>query len=247
MDDPAVPESTLREALAYLRTVNTRLGGWAALRRHLAAWSRRWPKDRPVTLLDVGTGSADIPILARRWARSRGFDLRVTAIDAHHTTISLATEHVRDALDAAGEPADPALDSAPVRVMLADARALHSHFRARSFDYVHAGLFLHHLPDIEVLTVLAGMERTTRAGIIWNDLVRSAFISAMATPFLLRTPPIVRHDARVSFEAGFTRAEALDFARRADITYARFRRTWLLYRFTLAGERPGAWSPAPSA
>src|SRR5690606_31957787 len=83
MDDPAATREELRTALAYIRWVNRVLGESRALIGHLARWSRRWPKDRPVTLLDVGTGSADIPLEAVRWARQRGFDLRVTAVDLH--------------------------------------------------------------------------------------------------------------------------------------------------------------------
>src|SRR6185369_6131668 len=90
MDDPDVPRQELGRALWYIRAVNRRLGGVKALLSHLKAWSVRWPKDVPITLLDVATGSADLPLAAWRWAKGAGFDLRVTAIDKHGETLEFA-------------------------------------------------------------------------------------------------------------------------------------------------------------
>src|ERR1051325_10085379 len=94
MDDPNVPRRELGRALRYIRAVNRNLGGVRALLNHLKDWSVRWPKDRPVTMLDVATGSADLPLAAWRWARGAGFDLRVTAIDKHSETLEFARERV---------------------------------------------------------------------------------------------------------------------------------------------------------
>lgn len=227
MDDPTIPREELAESLRFIRAVNRRLGGTRAVIAHLSRWSRRWPQDRPITFLDVATGSADIPLAVRRWGVERGFDIRVTAIDNHETTLALAREHI------AG------VDG--IEIAHADALALAERFNAQSFDYVHAGMFLHHLPDIEVLTALRIMDRLARAGIIWNDLVRSR-LGVVAIRFLtLGAPPGVRHDARVSVEAGFTPREAREYARRIDLDYAHMRWSLLTHRFTLAGEKSGAW------
>ncbi|MEC9373740.1 MAG: methyltransferase, partial [Planctomycetota bacterium] len=90
MDDPGVDRAALAESLEYIRWVNRRMGGHAALLRHLKRWSARWPRDRAVTLLDMATGSADAAVAARRWGLDAGFDLRVTGIDLHETTLELA-------------------------------------------------------------------------------------------------------------------------------------------------------------
>lgn len=228
MDDPAAPRGELDTALRFIRGVNARLGGSAALVNHLRRWSARWPKDRPVTLLDIGTGSADIPLVAVRWARNAGFDLRVTAVDRHETTLDLARAHVAD------EPA--------IELVRADALSLTDRYEPRSFDYTHAGMFLHHLPDVEVLTALRIMDRLARAGIIWNDLVRSRIASVAIRLLTTGQPEMVKHDARVSVRAGFTPAEVRDTARRLDLTYCRARWGLFTQRFTLAGEKPGAWA-----
>ena len=68
MDDPGVDPAALAAALGYIERVNRWMGGRSALISHLRKWSVRWPKDRPVTLLDIATGSADLPIAAVRIA-----------------------------------------------------------------------------------------------------------------------------------------------------------------------------------
>lgn len=232
MDDPAVDRGALRDALGYIRTVNRRLGGVAALIAHLERWSASWPTDRPVTLLDIATGSADIPLEAVRWARGRGFDLRVTGVDLHATTLELARDHIEREPDLARS----------IELRRADALDLSNLYPPGAFDYAHAGLFLHHLREIQGMTVLATMDRLVSRGIVWNDLVRSNVGRAAITLMTLGKPPMIRHDARASVRAGFTRAEAIDLARRVGLDYCRYRWSLLTHRFTLAGEKPGAWA-----
>lgn len=231
MDDPSVEPEKLGRSLAYIRAVNRRLGGQAALLRHLNEWSSRWPKDGPITLLDIATGSADLPVAARRWALARGFDLRITGVDLHETTLDFARAYIEEASK------DEPRISEGIELRRVDAGALMDHYEPGAFDYVHAGLFLHHLPEIEILTVLRIMERLCRRGLIWNDLVRSRLAHLAIRLLTLRQPEMVRHDARVSVEAGFTKREVLDIARRLDLDWCRYRASFVAQRFTLAGEK----------
>ncbi|MFO0873836.1 MAG: hypothetical protein U0575_07675 [Phycisphaerales bacterium] len=109
-----------------------------------------------------------------------------------------------------------------------------------SFDIAHAGMFLHHLPDIEIVTVLRIMQRLACVGLVWNDLVRDALSRVGVRAITLGTPRIVRHDAIVSVDKGFTRSEAQDLARRAGLTRVTYRRH-VFGRFTLvaAGQERG--------
>jgi SAM-dependent methyltransferase len=227
MDAPDAPREELRAALGYLRFVNRRLGGSKALIRCLERFSPRWPRDRAVTLLDVGAGSGDVAQAARAWAAQRGFDLRVTVVDQHVETVRVARERVGG--------------DAGIEVVEADALTLTDRFAVGSFDYAHAGLFLHHLNDVQALTMLRVMDRLTRAGVIWSDLVRSRVMEAAVALSIRGQAPMVRHDAVVSVQAGFTRREALDMAARLDMRWLRWRREPLLYRFVMAGEKPEAW------
>lgn len=227
MDEGNVSEADMRAALRFIRGVNRRLGGAAALIRHLQTWSVSWPKGRPITLLDLGTGSADIPMAVRRWSQAHGHDVRITATDIHPLTLALAREHVGD--------------TPGIEVRELDALSMRDTLGARSFDYVHAGMFLHHLSEIQILTVLAGMERVAARGVVWNDLVRSRLNLAFITLLTIGQPEIIKHDARASVRAGFDRREVMDLARRTDLGFCRYESSLFTGRFTLAGERPGAW------
>jgi hypothetical protein len=237
MDEPGVARAELAGALEYIRAVNRRLGGTRALLKHLRRWSVGWPRDRAVTLLDVATGSADLPVAAREWAMKAGFDLRVTGVDVHPTTLEIAQEYVAGCARGRAELVRAADGSEAITLMQADALRLMERFKAGSFDYVHAGLFLHHLPEIEILTVLRIMDRLAARGVIWNDLVRSRVGYAAIHVLTWGRPRMVRHDARVSVRAGFTRREALDLTRRSGIDYGWYSWNVLTHRFTVAGER----------
>ena len=219
MDDPAAPPGELARSLAYIRRVNSLLGYSRATVGHLARFSRRWKPGETVRILDVATGSADIPRAILRWSRRRDFDVRVVAVDLHHTTLKLAAQ-----------PAEPRL-----RFVRAD--ALRLPFANGSFDYVLTAMFLHHLDDDAAAGVLREMDRVARRGIIAADLLRHRRAYAWITLLTLGAGPMVRHDARASVAQAFTKAEVLALRGRAGIGYASYHRHFA-HRFALAGERP---------
>lgn len=222
MDDPAADPRELNRALGFLRLINRRFGGAAAALTVLDRWSNPRIARRPLRILDVGTGSADIPLAIVRWARQRAIPVHVTGIDRHQTTLAAAREYV------AGTP--------EIELIAMDALELADRFNPDEFDVAHAGLFLHHLTDIEVMTVLRAMQRVARIGVIWNDLVRRGVAKVGVALATLGAPPMARHDALVSVDAGFTKREAIDLTRRVGLEHRRYR-THLCYRFTLTSTR----------
>jgi predicted O-methyltransferase YrrM len=232
IDDPDVADAELRESLAFIRAVNRRLGGAEALLSRLRRWSDRWPHGETIRLIDIGTGSADIPLACVRWARQAGHDLRITAVDVHPKTLAAARDHLAEDPEAAER----------IELVQADARQLMDIFEPKQFHYAHAGMFLHHLPEIEVLTVLRIMHRLSSAGVVWNDLLRSPMVYAVTHLMTARMPEMVRHDARVSVRAAFSRRDAIDIARRVGLDYCRVKVHRLQGRIIVAGEKPGAWA-----
>lgn len=238
MDEPDAMRADLDVALRFLRKANARLGGTNAALRQFQIWAKTWPRDASggvgaaagtgtIRVLDIGSGSADIPLALARWARSNGHRLRITAVDRHPVTCDLAREFLRSQGDEAAKDID---------IVQHDALRLTDVFASGSFDYAHTGLFLHHLHDVEVLTLLTIMDRLTTRGMIWNDLVRVRWPRLMMGPFLIGAPAIVKHDAIVSAQAGFTRREAFDLAHRAGWMRPTWRRH-LVHRFTLAASK----------
>ena len=205
------PES-VQGALRDIRWVNRILGGRRALLHPLAALLDELPPDRPLEVLDVGTGGADLPLDMVDLAVRRGRRVRVTAVDRDASAASAAARF------AAGRP--------EVRVVLADAENLP--FEDRSFDLVTASMFLHHFDHGGVVGLLRRFRRLARRAVVVNDLRRHrlpwAFIATVA--HATRRDAMFRHDAPLSVLRGFTDDELFVAAREAGVTNPRLERRW---------------------
>jgi hypothetical protein len=71
MDLPGNPKALLVEDLRNLRIINRYLGGYRGVIKGLKRLVGEG-RMRRFSLLDVGTGSADIPKVIVQWARNRG-------------------------------------------------------------------------------------------------------------------------------------------------------------------------------
>ena len=222
MDDPNVDRANLEASLRFIRLVNRRLGGVAAVLNYLKRWSADWPADRTIRILDVGTGSADIPLAIANWASTSQHQVHITAIDLREATLSIAREQV-------GHRSDIAL-------VQADGRNLMDKFEPDSFDYVHAGTFLSRLSDIEVMTVLRIMDRLSARGLIWSDFVRGPIAKLAVRLLTFRASAMIKHDGLVSVAAGFTRREVLELVKRVGLEKPKYHRH-LLGRFALVSEK----------
>lgn len=233
VDDSSVSPADLDYIMTYLRGLNRRLGGVEALLSNLRRWSADWSPGATIRLLDVATGTADLPLEASRWARAAGFDLRIAAVDLNPATLELARRHI------GGQPG--------IELLQCDARSLLSRFEPGSFDYVHSGQFLHHLADADIVTVLRVMNALCTRGLVWNDLMRSRRGYAVTWLFTLGRKRVLRHDACASIRAGFTADEARALASRAGLEGAVYADSILHHRFTLTLDKPAATPRVPRA
>ena len=104
----------------------------------------RSTRQSEASILDVGTGAADIPFALLADARRHGRTLSVTAVDSR-TEIVAAARTAAD--DGHGVPAELVID-------VADGRALP--FADGSFDVGHASLVVHHLEPTDAVAFLTG-------------------------------------------------------------------------------------------
>lgn len=224
MDEPDVDRRELARALACIRWVNRRLGGTGAVLGHLRRWSTRWPRTGgPVRILDVATGSADIPAAVLRWARRGGRHVEVIGLDRHPTTLAIARDWTRTT------PGLTLVRGDALRLPVADA----------SVDYATCSMFLHHLDDAAALAVLREMLRVSRRGVIVNDLLRSRWAKACIGVLTLFSGSMAHHDGRISVAKGWTSGEARGWAIALQNPWLRWQ-SHPFARFTLAGERPDA-------
>jgi SAM-dependent methyltransferase len=194
LDDPAVLAGNLRD----LRRANRWLGGVALSRRALDSLAgRAADRGEAVTLLDVGTGAADVPLaLLGDWER-RGRRLEVTAVDDRPEVV------------AAARAITPGLDAHPrLRLAVADGRALP--WPDDSFDVAHCSLLLHHLDERSAVALLREMVRVSRRGIVVNDLRRGRhlWLGAWLLAHVATRNRYTRHDAPLSVRRAWTPGEA---------------------------------------
>ena len=194
LDDPDTPPALRERSLRDVRVANTLLGGTHAV---LAELRRVLPTlGKTATMLDVGTGLADIPAASSKLARKRGVQLGTFAVDEAESLLHAAATRVEQGV-------------------CADAR--HLPFADASVDVVTCSQVLHHFTDDEVPDLLRELNRVARRCVVVSDLRRSWIA---ATGFWLVTwplgfHPVSRHDGFTSVLRGFTSAELARHVRKA--------------------------------
>lgn len=155
MDLPGQPKDLLIDDLRNLRLINRYLGGRRNAVRGLArAIGNGSPG--PFTLLDLGTGSADIPASIVRWARSRALGCRISCLELEAITVEQAAAQTRGMSE--------------ISIVRGDALA--PPFSPKAFDFVLASQFLHHFSDDRIVALLRNWAGLARRAVIVNDLVR---------------------------------------------------------------------------
>jgi SAM-dependent methyltransferase len=220
LDDPAALVGNLRD----LRRINRWLGGVALTSAGIDALAAH---RRDLTVLDVGTGGADIPLALLVAAPRRGRTVRVVGLDNRPEVLAAA---------AIAAPAVATTDG--LTMQLGDGRSLP--YPDDAFDVVHASLVLHHLDGDEGPAVLREMARVARLGIVVNDLHRSrlAWIGAWLLGHVLTTNRYTRHDAPLSVRRAYRVDEALDLVRATGLAPVRTIRGRFGHRYAIAAVRP---------
>ena len=216
LDDPATTPALRERSMRDVGRANTVLGGAHAV---LAEFLRLLPSlGHDVTLLDVGTGLADIPMRARRLAERRGVHLTTFGVDRAESLASACA----GALEAS---------------TCGDARFLP--FADGSVDVVICSQVLHHFEDDEIIVVLRELQRVARRAVIVSDLRRSwvAVAGFWLVAWLLGFHAVTRHDGAVSVLRGFTDRDLADHVHHATGRVANVRRH-LGYRLT------ATWTPS---
>lgn len=194
LDDPDALAGNLRD----LARVNRLLGGVALSRRGLEVLAGRLAEaGTTISLLDVGTGAADIPLALLDDWRHRGRRLDVTGVDEREEVLQ-AARRVRPSIDTV----------AGLRLVVADGRQLP--WPDASFDVVHCSLVLHHLDQRDAVALLREMARVARLGIVVNDLARGRlrWVGAWLLAHLGTRNRFTRHDAPLSVRRAWSRREA---------------------------------------
>jgi ubiquinone/menaquinone biosynthesis C-methylase UbiE len=200
-------EQDLVETLRDIRRANIfGLGTWV-IKYHLARLVEDFPDNRTLRVLDIATGSADIPEELCRWAQKAGRKIEITATDISPEILQVARERIKRA----------GFEDA---VYFVACDAIAAPFAEGAFDIVTCSLALHHLSLAAAHNAMREMERLSRLGFIINDIYRAqgAWIMAWILTRLTTTNRLTRHDGPASVYRAFTSAELRKIARNSGIT-----------------------------
>ncbi|GAB4384186.1 MAG: class I SAM-dependent methyltransferase [Phycisphaerales bacterium] len=221
MDDPFLDAAEHAAALAGLARLN-RLSRAAA---NLWPYIRREAEraGRPLRVLDVATGSADVPVALALRARRAHIQLELHACDVSPRALRIAQTRAERA-------------GVPISTFVSDLQASD---RLGAFDVVTCSLFLHHLPHDAAVQALHTMADATGRLLLVSDLRRSrtGLILAWTASRCLTRSRVVHTDAVRSVQAAWTMREMRAMAQAAGLDDATVEPTWP-QRMLLRWRRP---------
>ena len=202
MDLPGNPKELLEEDLRNLRIINRYLGGY----RGIMIGLKRLVEKQSLaefSLLDVGTGSGDIPAAIARWGRRRGVGVKIVGLEPEPTTVMVGALHTKKLPE--------------ISIVRGDAAA--PPFRSSAFDFVLASQLLHHFPEEQIVALLRIWSHIARKAVIVSDLIRHpvAYCGIRVITRLFTRNIMTLTDGPLSVRRAFTLAEWGELFRRADI------------------------------
>ena len=209
-DQPDLDSELLWQALAGLESINSWSRSPYVLWPSIRALGRQMR--RPLRVLDIATGAADVPISLWHLARRAKLALQVEACDLNPRTVSYAQHRARE-------------KKAEVHVFPLD--VLHQEI-PHHYDVVMCSLFLHHLSDAEAVLVLGRMAQAASHMLLVNDLLRGVeglVLGYLCLPFLTRSK-VNRVDGIRSVRAAFTLDEVRLLASRAGLSGTVVEKHW---------------------
>jgi ubiquinone/menaquinone biosynthesis C-methylase UbiE len=209
----------LRHSLDQVAEVNALLGGRRAVWLALRPWLRA---GETLRILDVGTGSADIPIdVVKRAARAQQ-QVHITATDVHPQMCAIA--------------AGRTMRMREIRVEAADALSLP--YEDDSFDIVLLSLTLHHFEQDAQVRALREARRVAGRAVIVNELERCRanwYGARLLAATRWRGNRLTRHDGPLSVLRAFTRPELEQLAHAAGLNILSLRRRFF-FRLVMVAE-----------
>jgi SAM-dependent methyltransferase len=235
MDLAGNPKEVLAEDLRNLRILNRYLGGYRSVLHGLDRLVGTGKLSR-FSLLDVGTGSGDIPTRITHWAQQRGIKASIVALEPEPVTARIAAiltqqqtnppfVSLGQRLPSAVIPAEAGIQceneghSPNLGISVVRGDGHEPPFRAASFDFVLASQLLHHFSEEKIVALLRTWSRLARRAIIVSDLVRHpvAYYGIRFLTKLFTRNIMTLTDAPLSVQRAFTMAEWRELFLRAEI------------------------------
>ena len=189
MDRPQPVSLELERDLEGLRQLNRWFGSYALVLKFIRRWIKPGARLR---VLDLATGSGDIPRLLVDCARNIGAQIQVDAVDRQSATVEIARKL------SAGYP--------EISYHKGDILGWNG---APDHDIALCSLVLHHFSDAEAVSVLRRCRELSKRFVLVSDLRRGFLLRTgvhVLTALIFREP-MTRFDARLSARRAFSFSE----------------------------------------
>ena len=187
MDRPQPVSSELERDLANLRSLNRRFGSHRLVRQFLRRWLKAGARAR---VLDLATGSGDIPRLVTQFARANRVRVHVDAIDRQNATIEIARR----------------LSADYPEINFAVADVFEWNPAGELYDMVLCSLALHHFSESDAVRVLQKCRELSRGAVLVADLrrARGLSIAIWLVTALFYREEMTKVDGRLSAARAFS-------------------------------------------
>ena len=197
MDRGQPPSSELERDLQRIRQLNRWFGSYHLVLSFIRRWIRSADKLRVV---DLATGSGDIPRLIVDYARKISAKVEIDGLDRQPATLEIARR----------------LSTDYPEISYREANILEWN-SVESYDITLCTLALHHFSNEDAVRLLRRCYQMSKRFVLVSDLRRS--FSLIAGVYVLTTlifrEPMTRYDARLSAIRAFSFSEMRDLALRA--------------------------------
>jgi 2-polyprenyl-3-methyl-5-hydroxy-6-metoxy-1,4-benzoquinol methylase len=197
MDQPQPVSTELERHLQNLRRLNRLFGSYSLVLHFLRRWIKRGNRLR---IVDLATGSGDIPRLIVDYARKVGGEVEIDALDRQSATLEIAKR----------------LSASYPEISFIEANILE--WRSpQPYDIALCSLALHHFSEEDAVLLLRRCRDVSRNFVLVSDLRRGllATIGVYLLTALIFRDPMSRHDGRLSAARAFSFVELAQLARRA--------------------------------
>jgi ubiquinone/menaquinone biosynthesis C-methylase UbiE len=187
LDDPGIPAKLLFQNLRELDFINRILGGHIITLKGIRKLVTK--KNRTYHIVDLGCGSGDSMKQIARWAKAKGYTVKLTGVDKNTDAIDFMKDNCRSFTEISGIVSD-----------------YQEYINAGDpIDIIHCSLFCHHLKDDELVVLFRDLKRYTRTGFIVNDLHRNwlAYYGVKIITRLLNGSALSRNDGPISILRAF--------------------------------------------
>jgi SAM-dependent methyltransferase len=224
MDAEDTDFATFRECLVDLSKVNRLTLAYRptlSFFKRLAA-SGALPRNRAVSVVDVGSGSGDMLRRIDLWATTEGYKFDLVGVDLNPWSAKTAALLTQE---------NPRLRFVTANIF--DYRP------AAPIDIVISSLFTHHLDNAAIVKFLRWMEANARIGWFVNDLLRHpvAYHAFKHASHALRFHHFVQHDGPVSIARAFDVNDWRRLLATAHIADARVK-TYVPFRLCVSQIKP---------